>query len=52
MLLSAQLLRSALAQRFAVVGVVGIAYVDRPLALRGAETGFKSLGLDADAQSL
>jgi len=42
-------LAKAIAERSAVVGVVGLGYVGLPLALTFAEAGFPVLGFDVDA---
>lgn len=36
----------------AVVGIVGMGYVGLPLALRFSEAGFKTLGIDVDAEKV
>lgn len=42
-------LRARLADRSAVIGIVGLGYVGLPLTLRYAAVGFKVLGIDIDA---
>ena len=41
--------RTKVADRSAVVGVVGLGYVGLPLALRFVEAGFRVVGFDVDA---
>src|SRR4051812_40583846 len=42
-------LLAKLAERSAVIGIVGLGYVGLPLALRFSEVGFRVLGIDIDA---
>lgn len=43
---------SRLAQREAVIGIIGMGYVGQPLALRYSQIGFKVVGFDIDAEKI
>ena len=43
-----QNLLAALADKSAVIGIIGIGYVGLPLCLRFAEAGYKTIGFDID----
>jgi UDP-N-acetyl-D-glucosamine dehydrogenase len=43
-------LKSAIENRTAVIGIIGLGYVGLPLALRFAESGFRVLGFDIDPE--
>ncbi len=43
-------LKQKLAEKSAVVGVVGLGYVGLPLSLRFSSCGFSVLGFDIDAE--
>jgi UDP-N-acetyl-D-glucosamine dehydrogenase len=45
-------LLAKLADRSAVIGIVGLGYVGLPLALRFSEVGFRVLGIDIDAKKV
>jgi UDP-N-acetyl-D-glucosamine dehydrogenase len=45
-------LLAKLAERSAVIGIVGLGYVGLPLALRFSEVGFRVLGIDIDAKKV
>ena len=44
-----KILKEILADRSAVIGIVGMGYVGLPVSLRFAEVGFKVIGFDIDA---
>ncbi|MBR2252177.1 MAG: UDP-N-acetyl-D-glucosamine dehydrogenase, partial [Neisseriaceae bacterium] len=50
--MNAQALCQKIANRTALIGIVGLGYVGLPLMLRYAEVGFQTLGFDIDASKV